>query len=197
MARKKILTTNPLNLLASDRDTARQAGDSLVDRCFLGTLNRRGRVSMRTLVLREVDERLAVFYSRSSAKHAELRSSNNRASILILLPTVGVQYRIEVRLEEIARSTLELHWQLKPNAAKRMGAIYERRPQSTVIDNFEAFETLFAAAVPPRQSPPNSVGCFVHPLQVERLELRTEPHLHDRKLFELRGDAWHVCQLVP
>lgn len=189
--------TDPLHLLEQDRHLAREATDPMVDRCVLGTPHRAQGVSLRTLVLREIDDRLAVFYSRTSSKHAELLENQCRASLLIFLPTIGVQYRLDAVLEEIPKSVIESHWQLKPNAAKRMDAIYERRPQSTVIDDYDAFETLFAATVPPRKAPANGTGCYIEPWRVERLELKTDPHMHDRKLFELQDDEWHVQQLVP
>lgn len=191
------MTTDPLVLLSNDRVEARRTNDPLVDRCILGTVDRNGRSALRTLVLREIDERLALFYSRSSAKHVELMNNGLRGAILIFLPSIGVQYSIESRFEDIPRSVVEEHWQLKPDAAKRMDSIYERHPQSTVIDNFESFKTLFAATVPPRKSPANGCGVFLVPAVVDRLELRTDPHMHDRKLFTRKDDRWHVQHLVP
>lgn len=191
------MTVDPLALLARDRSEARRTNDPLVDRCVLGTVDRNGRAALRTLVLREIDDRFALFYSRSSAKHVELMNNEHCASLLVFLPSIAVQYRIESRFEDIPKSVLEEHWQLKPNAAKRMDSIYERHPQSTVIENFETFETLFAATVPPRKSPANGCGVFLVPEVVERLELRADPHMHDRKLFKRRDDGWQLRHLVP
>ena len=191
------MKTDPIELLMRDRADARESSDPMVDRCVLGTVNRNGHATLRTLVLRDVDERLALFYSKSSTKHAEVLTNGNRGSLLILLPSIGVQYRINARFEAISRSVIESHWQLKPDASKRMDAIYERHPQSTVIEDFDAFETLFAATVPPRKRPPNGVGVFVDAELVERLELRADPQMHDRKLFKRSGDEWETQQLVP
>ena len=191
------MTSDPLVLLSHDRSEARRTNDPLVDRCVLGTVDRNGRSALRTLVLREIDEQLALFYSRSSAKHVELTNNGLRGSILVFLPSIGVQYRIESRFKDIPRSVIEEHWQLKPDAAKRMDSIYARHPQSTVIDDVEAFKTLFAATVPPRKSPANGCGVFLLPQLVERLELRADPHMHDRKLFTRRDEGWQVQHLVP
>lgn len=191
------MTSDPLILLSHDRSEARRTNDPLVDRCVLGTVDRNGRSSLRTLVLREIDEQLALFYSRSSAKHVELMNNGLRGSVLVFLPSIGVQYRIESRFEDIPRSVIEEHWQLKPNAAKRMDSIYERHPQSTVVDNFEGFKTLFAATAPPRKSPANACGVFLVPEVVERLQLRGDRHMHDRKLFTRNDDGWQAQHLVP
>ena len=191
------MKTDPIELLVRDRADARESNDPMVDRCVLGTVNRNGRAALRTLVLREIDDRLALFYSRTSAKHAEVITNGNRGSLLIFLPSIGVQYRIEARFEEISRSVIESHWQLKPEASKRMDSIYERHPQSTVIEDFNTFETLFAATVPPRQRPPKRVGNFVLADLVERLELRADPQMHDRKLFKRSETDWEVQRLVP
>ena len=191
------MKTDPVELLMRDRAEARKANDPMVDRCVLGTVDRRGHAALRTLVLRDVDDRLALFFSKSSAKHAEVITKGNRGSLLIFLPSIGVQHRINARFEEISRSVIESHWQLKPDASKRMDSIYERHPQSTVIEDFDAFVTIFAATVPPRQRPPNGAGVFVEPELVERLELRTDPQMHDRKLFKWNGNEWEIQQLVP
>lgn len=191
------MTSDPLVLLSQDRSEAGRTNDPLVDRCVLGTVDRNGHPALRTLVLREIDERLALFYSRSSTKHVELLNNGLCASVLVFLPSIGVQYRIESRFEDIPRSVIEEHWQLKPDAAKRMDSIYERHPQSTVIEDFAAFETLFAATVPPRKSPQNGCGVFIVPEVIERLELRTDPHMHDRKLYTRKDDGWRVQHLVP
>ncbi len=191
------MTEDPLALLSHDRLQARRTDDPLVDRCVLGTVDRSGHAALRTLVLREIDERLALFYNRTSTKHVELMNQSHRGSLLIFLPSVGVQYRLESRFEEIPREVIEEHWQLKPDAAKRMDSIYERHPQSTVIDDFAAFETLFAATAPPRKSPRNGGGVFVVPDVIERLELHTDPQMHDRRVFSRNGDGWRVHQLVP
>ena len=191
------MTEDPLALLSHDRIEARRMNDPLVDRCVLGTIDRNGHAALRTLVLREIDEKFALFYNRTSAKHVELMNQSYRGSLLIVLPSVGVQYRLESRFEEIPKVVIEEHWQLKPGAAKRMDSIYERLPQSTVIDDFAAFETLFAATVPPRKSPRNGCGVYVIPEVIERLELRTDPHMHDRREFRRDGADWRVYQLVP
>lgn len=188
---------DPLALLSHDRSEAHRTNDPLVDRCVLGTVDRKGYAALRTLVLREIDDRLALFYNRTSTKHVELMKGGQRGSLLIFLPSIGVQYRMESRFEEIPRSVIEEHWQLKPDAAKRMDSIYERHPQSTVIDDFDAFETLFAATVAPRKSPPNGYGVFIVAEVVERLELRSDPQMHGRKIYRREGNDWRVHHLVP
>ncbi|MCY4093934.1 MAG: pyridoxamine 5'-phosphate oxidase family protein [Gammaproteobacteria bacterium] len=191
------MTDDPLILLSHDRSEARRANDPLVDRCVLGTVDRNGHAALRTLVLREIDDRLALFYNRTSTKHVELMDQRHHGSLLIYLPSVGVQYRFESRFEDIPREVIEEHWQLKPDVAKRMDSIYERHPQSTIIDDFAAFETLFAATVPPRKSPRNGCGVYVVVEVAERLELRTDPQMHDRRIYKREGNDWRVHQLVP
>ena len=191
------MADDPLARLAQDRSAARRASDPMVDRCVLGTISRNRRAALRTLVLRDIDDRLALFYSNSSSKHIELMNADHVGSLLVFLPSIGVQYRMEARFEAIARSVIEAHWQLKPNAAKRMDSVYERLPQSTLVDDFEAFETQFAAAVPPRRAPRNCAGVFIVPQLVERLELRTDPTMHERIVFTRNGDGWRRQYLVP
>lgn len=190
-------TNDPMVLLESDRTLARDASDPMVDRCVLGTVNRDGRANLRVLVLREFEDRLGIFYSNTSTKHLELLRSNNEATVLIFLPSQGVQYRISANLVEIPREIIAEHWQLKPNAAKRMDSVYERRPQSTMIDDFDAFELLYSATVPSVTAPKNAYGCYLEANEVERLQLRSDPDFHVRQLFTKRSNEWAVKPMVP
>lgn len=191
------MNIDPLALFASDREQARTQNDPMVDRCIVGTINRQGGVSQRTLVLRDIDDRLALFYSEASPKHLEFLSNDNEASLLTLFPSVGVQYRLSARLIEMPRSIVESHWQLKPGSAKRLDAIYSRFLQSTVISDIEQFETRFAATVAPVKAPLICTGCFIEPFEIERLLLRSDPHRHDRKRFVLHDSEWTEFELIP
>ena len=188
---------DPLVLIAEDRAAARAADDPCVDRCVLGTVNSKSQVEQRVLVLRDVEDELAIFYSATSAKHRELTRQRFEASLLVFLPTVGVQYRIAANLEPIPSNIVRDSWQLKPNAAKRMDALYKRYPQSTVIGDVETFETQFLSSVPPVQAPQHSVGYFIHPQTIERLELRTDPAMHLRTRYRLSDGQWESVRLVP
>ena len=152
---------------------------------------------MRILVLRDIRDRLAVFYSSTSAKHRELTLDRFKASLLVFLPSIGVQYRLRAQLEVIDSEIVHEHWQLKPNAAKRIDALYQRFPQGTIVENATEFETQFAARVPPRQAPSHSVGYYIAPFEIERLELRQDPDMHRRELFNQRDNDWEVQRLVP
>lgn len=190
-------SVDPVALFQEDRNRARDAEDACVDRCVLGTQVHGQPVSMRVLVLRDIDDRLAVFYSSTSSKHIELASTKFKASLLVFFPTIGIQYRIRADLEQVAEDVVKSHWQLKPNAAKRMDSLYRRYPQGTVIADEEQFKTQFAAAVPPVQAPSHSVGYYIEPFEIERLELHDDPAMHDRNLFKRRNSRWEVHALVP
>lgn len=185
-------------MLARDRVAARQKDDPMDNRCVLGTQDRRGRVAMRTLVLRDLGHRLGVFYNASSAKSAELATSDGRASLMIFLPMIGVQYRIQAKLEPISHREIALRWRFKPDAAKRMDVVYEAMPQSSLVDDFAGVQELFDNAEPPRDTPTNSVGCYIEPYEIERLELREDPHMHARQLFTLNdAGEWTMRHVVP
>lgn len=192
------LATDPIEQLKRDRTEARQLEDPMVDRCVLGSITSSATPALRTLVLRDIENRLAIFYSRTSAKQTEFMRLTNKVTILVFLPSIGVQYRIQANLDEVPRELIEQHWHMKPNAAKRMDSIYEKHPQSAVIEDFSAFETLYAATVPPIKPPRNAVGSFLDAYQVEYLRLQVDPHFHDRLLFTRRvqGD-WVRVRLVP
>ena len=188
---------NPVKVLQEDRDLARVREDPCVDRCVLGTIDSQGEVQQRVLVLRDIDGQLALFYSATSAKHRELTERGFKASLLTFFPTIGVQYRMSIQLHPIESNIVRDSWQFKPNAAKRMDALYRRFPQGTVVSDIEEFETLYAASVPPRQAPQHSVGYFVRPELIERLVLKTDPAMHVRERYLRQNDSWVNLRLVP
>ena len=53
--------TTPLELFQADRSRAREAGDPMAAVCVLATVSDEGQPEARTLVLRLVEEQLALF----------------------------------------------------------------------------------------------------------------------------------------
>ncbi len=200
------MTTNPLLQLASDRAQARAQGDAMANLACLATAAD-GRAAARMLVLRDLGDELALFYSDTSPKAAQL-NSGALPELLIYLPSLNVQYRLGVRLRAIPAELLTLHWQRRPDAAKRIDWFYNTvRAQSLPIESRDALKQAVAqnaqsAATSTTQPPPAAGGYFLDVHAVERLHIQDTDPPHDRRRYarvktDGQPDQWKEQVLVP
>lgn len=192
---------NPLALLASDRRRAGEQNDPWANLCALATVTADGEPAARVLVLRDLGDRLGVFLNATSPKADELRRSN-RVAVLIYLPAVSVQYRLQCALAPIAAEVVHGAWRQRPEMPKRMDWFYETHPQSSAFGSREALLDALADVASPAAAPASAVGFFLVPEEVERLLLApggSPPSgPHDRRRYVLQGDGnWLETTLVP
>jgi len=190
---------DPLALLAADREQAGQGGDPCANLCTLATVDPAGHPQARTVILRDLDGRLAVFLNETSPKWQQIGGSRSVA-VVVWLPSVNVQYRLQCQTRPVAKPLVHASWHLRPEVPKRLDWYYTRvQAQSSAvesrgalqdgIDNLKLREPLVA--------PRTSTGIHLEPFAVERLNLSMPGGLHDRRRFLLRGDGWHEHVLVP
>lgn len=195
------MSYDPLRQLRDDRALARTRNDPMASICSFATATSAG-AQVRTLVLRDIDDQLAVFYSATSPKAKEL-TDQPRAQALIYLPSVGVQYRLWLQPRQIAREVLEKHWPLRPVAAKQLDWFYNlQTPQSAPVAGRGALRAAIAQAASNERAsmtvpPTGAAGCFLNPDRIERLRLDDSDPPHDRRLYELVGKVWRETVLVP
>tara|TARA_Y100001934_G_scaffold32335_1_gene36277 strand:- start:328 stop:924 length:597 start_codon:yes stop_codon:yes gene_type:complete len=193
---------NPLAQLRLDRDRARELDDPYAGLCVLALATPDGQPSVRTLVLRDVDdESLTLFVNRSSPKWAAVEAGA-RCELLVYYASVDVQYRIAGPLTPLDREIIEANWQRRPTPAKYLDYVYEHRAsQSSPIDDREALLAHFSelGAEHPEdtlQAPAGAAGLTLRAERVDRLNLATRNRVHDRRLYVLQ-DGWQARTLVP
>ena len=190
---------DPIALLCADREAARAESDPNANLCVLATVDRQGEPQARTLVLRDVESRLALFFNRSSPKHAELAHSKTVA-LLVHLPSVAVQYRLRCTLQAIPQAVVHASWQLRPPIPKRLDWLYAKWPQGSAVESRERLALLLDAEAP-EKAPDSALGFYVVLDVVERLHLNQPNGIHDRRRYERdggRGDeAWCETVLIP
>ena len=195
--------TDPMALLAADRERASAAGDPMADLCVLATVDGRGAPALRTLVLRGIDSRsILIFINRSSPKWAELHRLG-RFELLCYYPTLGLQYRLRGGVSEHDVDAVHRSWKRKPYRTKLIDWYYEReRPQSAELESRDALVTghrRMQALYPDPEDVPAPGGVRGLDLVVERLErldLNAAP-VHERIAFTRVGDSWQDVPLVP
>jgi len=195
---------NPIAQLARDRGAAREQADPWAALCVVGTVDARqapnARADLRTLVLRDLEGQLALFFSATSPKWQQLKSSNTIA-LLIYLPSLQLQYRLQATWKPIPAATVHHHWQMRPQIPKQLDWLYETHPQSTALPTAELVALLASDSQtePPAAAPAAAMGIFVDPFEIDRLQLTTG--VHERHLFtrssRANNPAWVEQSLVP
>lgn len=188
---------DPIALLRADRAEARNLDDPNASLCACATVAA-GEPQVRTLVLREVDGRFALFVNRSSPKHAEFAASAS-VQLLVYLPSLAVQYRLTGGLAAMPSALVHASWRQRPLVPRQLDWLYVERPQSSPLPSPGWLEAALAAA-PARSAadvaPASAVGYYLLPRGVERLHLR-EDGPHDRRRYTLVDGAWRSEALMP
>jgi len=165
--------------------------------CTVANIDIHGRPQMRTLVLRDAQDDLAIFINATSPKWAMLQDS---FTVLTYWPSLQLQYRMQTLGEPLAEDFVHASWQLRPDAPKTMDWFYEQgNPQSSSIDSREALlKELARMELPaPLNAPASARGLRLVPQEIERLDLNQPNGIHERVLFTRRDAGWHSTHLIP
>lgn len=188
--------TDPLALLTADRERARALEDPCAGLCTLANVDAAGHPDARTLVLRDMSGRLAIFVNATSPKFPELV----RVSAVVWLPSLNVQYRLRATTSPVPQDQVAESWQFRPEAPKRMDWLYAlRQPQSSAIaDRQTLLEALAALSLPePLVAPDSAQGLYLEVTEVDRLDLNQANGVHDRRRYQLAEGQWQESVLVP
>lgn len=165
--------------------------------CTVANVDDAGRAQMRTLVLREVEQHLAIFVNATSPKWQHLKAG---FVLHTYWPSVSIQYRMHVYAAPLEPEIVHGSWHLRPDAPKRMDWFYEQHgEQSTPIESRKALlDKLGSVNLPnPLRAPDNARGLLITPFEIERLDLTQPEGVHDRQLFTRVEEGWHRSYLVP
>ena len=188
---------HPIDRLHQDREHARLLNDPMVDLASIATINKHGEPQCRTLVLRTIKNRLAIFVNQTSSKYQEFKLSKTIA-VMVYLPSLSVQYRLTCKLSKIDPEIVRYHWNLRPEISKQLDWLYETYPQSSQIESHELLQMLLLKIPQPQQSPDSAVGFYLDVCRVEQLQLNTQREVSHRLLFSLQGHGgWNAGCIVP
>ncbi len=164
----------------------------------VATVDDAGRPSVRTVLVKGIDERGVVFYTNyDSAKGRDLARHPYAAAVLVW-PTLERQVRVSGSVSRVDRAETEAYFAGRPRGSQ-LGAWAS--PQSDVVASRTVLETAMADTearfaggdVPP---PPYWGGYRIRPDVVEFWQGRPD-RLHDRIRFRADGDEWAIERLAP
>ena len=187
---------DPIEQFKADRDRARTASDPMANLCTVG---HNGDVSaeLRTLVLRDIGDELAIFINATSPKWDLL---SRTASILTFWPSVQIQYRLLANTTPIEPAIVEESWLLRPDPPKRMDWFYTKHSaqSSPIADRATLLDELQNLRISePFVAPETARGLTLNLRRVERLDLGMDNGVHDRRLFVQNESGWNEQTLVP
>jgi pyridoxamine 5'-phosphate oxidase len=164
----------------------------------LGTATKEGHVSVRTVLLKEFDEKGFIFFTNFKSKKGNQLISNPNAAMLFYWPESGRQVRIEGITEKIPNQDSEKYFKTRPKESQLSSWASE---QSSVIPDRQYLENrfLFYKSLyheKPVKKPEHWGGFRLIPHWFEFWQ-NGEFRLHDRLTYTRKNDDWHIERLAP
>ena len=165
----------------------------------LATASRRGEPSVRTVLLKDVDDRGFVFFTHYNSPKGRDLAENPRAGLMFYWAELERQVRITGPVARVARDVSAAYFTSRPLDSQWAAWAC---PQSVPIADRAELEARFAAAKQrfaeePITCPPDWGGYHVAPEQIEFWQGRPN-RLHDRLLYTRAADgSWTRSRLAP
>ncbi len=198
----------PLSEVHSDPDPMRQFAhwfeqvrhtESDPTAMALATASPDGRPSVRTVLLKGIDDRGYIFYTNYESRKAREMEATRRASLLFFWPSVERQVRIDGTVERISPGESDAYFETRPldsrlsvYASKQSEAIESR---DVLEEAFERVKRTYGDGPVPR--PEWWGGYRIVADEFEFWQGRTS-RLHDRLRYVKQSDtSWHRERLAP
>ena len=182
------------------QERARGAGDPEPTAMTLATADGRGRVSARTVLLKELDGRGFVFYTNFESNKGRQVLSHPQCALLFLWKTLDrqVQVKIEGIAEPVTHCEADAYFAQRPRMSQ-IGAWASKQSQTLsgrdeLMDRVREFEQRFEGQDVPR--PPHWSGFRVVPDMIE-FWYGADYRLHDRLRYELVDGELSKRALYP
>lgn len=165
---------------------------------YLATASPSGRVSLRTVLLKDFDEQGFTFFTNFNSVKACQLIQNPHAALLFYWPESNRQVRIEGLAEKVLSQISDDYFRTRPRESQ-LGAWASNQssqiPGRQHLENeFEHFMKLYSGKEIPR--PEHWGGFRIVPDWFEFWEDR-EHRLHDRIVYKSHGDSWNIKRLAP
>jgi pyridoxamine 5'-phosphate oxidase len=172
--------------------------DIIPESVSLGTSSADGRVSLRTVLLKDYNQSGFYFFTNYNSRKGLQLSENPYSAMLFYWPELGRQVRIEGKAEKVSGEESEKYFKARPRESQ-LSAWASR--QSTVIpsrqyldDQFDHYKKMYLNK--PVERPPHWGGYRLVPDWFEFWH-DGESRLHDRITYTRIHDSWKIERLAP
>jgi pyridoxamine 5'-phosphate oxidase len=171
---------------------------AIPDSVSLATASSDGRVSVRTVLLKDYNDEGFFFYTNYKSRKGLQLSSNPRAALLFYWPESARQVRLEGITEKISEEDSDSYFKTRPRESQLSAWASE---QSSVIpdrqhleNRYNYYENLLSGR--PVDKPQQWGGFRIIPDWFEFWQ-EGEFRLHDRLTYTKRKDLWSLKRLSP
>ncbi len=189
---------DPIELFGDWFRAAQGAGIYLPESMTLATATPDGRPSARMVLLKGFDQQGFRFFTNYESRKARELDANPRATLVSHWAVLQRQVRIEGTVARLTTEESEAYFKTRPRGAQ-VGAWASRQSaeladRKLLDDRVEEYQEKFKGGDVPL--PPFWGGYRLTPERIEFWQGRAN-RLHDRLLFERRGEGWQSMRLYP
>lgn len=177
---------------------AQDAGEREPTAMSLATASATGKVSVRTMLLKDFDNTGFVFYTNTHSNKGRQLGEHPQAALCFVWKSIFRQVLVEGVVEPVTGAEADVYFASRPRGsqvgawASLQSEILDRR--ATLEQRVAEFEEKFAGADVPR--PPHWSGYRVLPEMIE-FWYGMESRLHDRFRFTRLDGEWVRQRLYP
>jgi pyridoxamine 5'-phosphate oxidase len=194
---EKDLDADPLVQFGSWFDEALRSGIALPNAMTLATATKKGRPSVRTVLLKGFDTRGFVFYTHYDSRKGRELEENPSAMLLFCWEELERQVGIEGLVRRVSPAESDEYFASRPLGSRLSATI---SPQSKVVASRKALEAkMEEAAKRWRDAPPRPGTWGGYRLAPERFEFwqGRQDRLHDRLCYRKAAGSWKIERLAP
>ncbi len=162
----------------------------------LSTTSPAGQPSSRIVLLKEITDGGLVFFTNYLSRKGEEIAKNPFVAAHFFWPLLQRQIRIEGKAEKTSEALSDQYFNQRP-LESRIAAIIS--PQSKIVPSRRWLEEAFENAKETNKTikrPKHWGGYEIKPHQIEFWQGRPN-RLHDRLVYTLINETWHIYRLAP
>jgi pyridoxamine 5'-phosphate oxidase len=195
---ENIVNTDPFKQFERWYNERLTSGIKYPDSVSLASSSPDGKVSVRTVLMKDYSQEGFVFFTNYNSKKGNQLTQNPNAAMLFFWPESGRQVRIEGVTEKVSEEESLSYFGTRPRESQISAWASE---QSTIIpgrDHLEKRIDLFKEKFygKPVEKPAHWGGFRLVPDLIEFWQ-EGEFRLHDRILYARKKNSWHIARLAP